>query len=203
MSTQWLSIKEKQKILSTPDRRATKNGGLRDYCILDVLFNAGLRKGEVCGLNVGDFQRDGNGAYYLNVRSLKKRGNEKGKVRQIPLKDSTVQNLMKHLDAEYDKAHIETTLPMFRTLGKYGPHKKNRITPMAIHWLVKKYSKLAGIDKNISSHSFRHSFATHLLVDKKVDLRTVQNLMGHENISSTQIYLHSDAIKMREAIELL
>ena len=93
--------------------------------------------------------------------------------------------------------------PFFRTLGKHGPHKKNRITPMAIHWLVKKYARLAGIEKNISSHSFRHSFATHLLVDKKVDLRTVQNLMGHESISSTQIYLHSDEIKMREAIELL
>lgn len=203
MAKQWLTSSEKIKILSLPDRRETKDGGLRDYCILDLLFNAGIRKGELINLNVGDLNADGDGNSYLRVKTLKQRGHKKESVREIPLKSSTVTHLLRYLKAEYNGQANQPDLPLFRTLGKHGPYGKQRITPMAIHLLTKKYAKLAGIRKNISTHSFRHSFATHLLVDKKVDLRTVQELMGHEHILSTEVYLHTTEIKKREAVELL
>jgi len=201
---QWLTETEKEKILSLPDKRETRDGGLRDYNILNILFNTGIRKSELCNLDIGDLRIDGNNQYILLVKSLKKRGHQKGKtIRAIPLKDETVQHLKRYLKAEYNGQHSDPDLPMFETLGKFGPHKKRRITSVAVHGLVKKYAQLAGINKNISTHSFRHSFATHLLVDRKVDLCTVQELLGHNNIGSTQIYLHTSETKMREAIELL
>ena len=189
--TEFLTEEEAQAILRVPDRRTLQ--GKRDYAILLTLLTTGLRKAEICSLKVEDLKTYRNQAV-IDVIGKGKR------FRRIPLKAETLLTIKDYLKATgngTDPAH-----PLFQTLGKHGPYQERDLTPKAVDCLIKSTAKRALIQKRIHPHVMRHTFATTLL-DNGNDLRTVQALMGHSHIRTTERYLHSNDDRKVEAIQSL
>jgi integrase/recombinase XerD len=189
--TEFLTEEEAQAMLRVPDRRTLQ--GKRDYAILLTLLTTGLRKAELCGLKVGDLKT------YRNQAVIDVMGKGQ-KFRRIPLKNETLLAIK-----DYQKVAGNGTDPghaLFQTLGKHGPYQERDLTPKAVDCFIKFVVKKALIQKRIHPHVMRHTFATTLL-DKGNDLRTVQALMGHSHIRTTERYLHSTDDRKVEAIESL
>ena len=189
--TEFLTEEEAQAILRVPDRRTLQ--GKRDYAILLTLLTTGLRKAEICSLKIGDLKTYRNQAV-IDVVGKGKR------FRRIPLKNETLLAIQDYLKVNGNGINPE--YPMFKTLGKHGPYEDGCLTPKAVDCLVKSMAKKALIRKRIHPHVIRHTFATTLL-DKGNDLRTVQALMGHSHIRTTERYLHSTDDRKVEAIQSL
>ncbi len=189
--TEFLTEEEAQAMLRVPDRRTPQ--GKRDYAILLTLLAAGLRKAEICSLKVEDLKTYRNQAV-IDVIGKGKR------FRRIPLKGETLLAIKDYLKTIGNV--IEPTHPLFQTLGKHGPYEEKGLTPKAVDYLIKSAAKRALIQKRIHPHVMRHTFATTLL-DKGNDLRTVQALMGHSHIRTTERYLHSTDDRKVEAIRSL
>ena len=189
--TEFLTEEEVQAILRVPDRRTLQ--GKRDYAILLLLLTTGLRKAEICSLKLRDLKT------YRNQAVVDVIGKGK-KFRRIPIKNGTLVAIQDYLKAM--KKGASPDYPMFYTLGKHGPYGQRDLTPKAVDCLIKSVAKKALIHKRIHPHVIRHTFATTLL-DKGVDLRTVQGLMGHCHIRTTECYLHTTDDRKVEAIEKL
>jgi len=189
--TEFLTEEEAEAILRVPDRRTLQ--GKRDYAILLLLLSTGLRKAEICNLKLRDLKTYRNQA----VIDLIGKGE---KFRRIPIKNETLLVIQDYLKAS--KNGVSPEHPMFYTLGKHGPYEQRGLTPKAVDCLVKSVAKKALIRKRIHPHVTRHTFATTLL-DKGVDLKTVQGLLGHSHIRTTERYLHTTEDKKVEAIEKL
>ncbi len=153
--------------------------GLRDRAILELLFSSGLRVSELVGLD-----RD-----HINLKRREFMVRGKGqKDRPIFISDSAADWLQRYIEKRAD-----TAKPLF---ARYSGSKKvdtsgnfHRLTARSVQRMVARYALLAGITKHVSPHTLRHSFATDLLMNG-ADLRSVQALLGHSNISTTQIYTH-------------
>ncbi len=159
---------------------------LRDRAILELFFSTGLRVSELCSLSREiDLTRD-----ELSVRG-------KGeKVRVVFLSDSAKQAVKRYLDKRDDTddaLFVRQRMNRERSDGTVSL----RLTPRSIERLIKHYAIKAGISKKVTPHIIRHSFATDLL-ENGADLRSVQALLGHANISTTQIYTHVTDAKLRE-----
>lgn len=189
--TEFLTEEEAQAILRVPDRRTMQ--GKRDYAIPLTLLTTGLRKAEICGLKVGDLKTYRNQAV-IDVIGKGKR------FRRIPFKAETLLAIKDYLKVTGNG--IEPTHPLFQTLGKHGPYQERGLTPKAVDCLIKSVARRALIQKRIHPHVMRHTFATTLL-DNGNDLRTVQALMGHSHIRTTETYLHSTDDRKVEAIRSL
>jgi site-specific recombinase XerD len=189
--TEFLTEEEAQAMLRVPDRRTLQ--GKRDYAITLTLLTTGLRKAEICNLKVGDLKTYRNQAV-IDIIGKGKR------FRRIPLKAETLLTIKDYLKANGNG--IEPSHPLFETLGKHGPYEEKGLTPKAVDCLIKSVSKKALIQKRIHPHVMRHTFATTLL-DKGNDLKTVQALMGHSHIRTTERYLHSTDDRKVEAIRSL
>ena len=189
--TEFLTEEEVQAILRVPDRRTLQ--GKRDYAILLTLLTTGLRKAEICNLKVEDLKTYRNQAI-IDVIGKGKR------FRRIPLKTETLLAIQDYLKANGKGSGLGH--PIFNTLGKHGPYESTGLTPKAVDCLDKSMAKKALIRKKIHPHVIRHTFATTLL-DKGNDLRTVQALMGHSHIRTTERYLHSTDDRKVEAIQRL
>ncbi len=168
-----ISSNELEKLLSAPSGVDIKN--LRDKAILELLFSTGLRVSEICSLNSDiDLSKD-----EFSVRG-------KGeKIRVVFLSNTAKDALKKYLDrrADMDEA-------MFVQFGKNSAASMSlRLTSRSIERIVKFYAIKAGISKKVTPHIIRHSFATDLL-QNGADLRSVQALLGHANIATTQVYTH-------------
>jgi site-specific recombinase XerD len=125
----------------------------------------------------------------------------KGKrFRRIPLNFGALLALKDYLKATGNG--VDPVPPLFQTLGKHGPYEERRLTPKAVDCLIQSTAKKALIQKGIHPHVMRHTFATTLL-DNGNDLRTVQALMGHSHIRTTEAYLHSTDDRKVEAIQSL
>lgn len=189
--TEFLTEEEAEAMLRVPDRRTLE--GKRDYAILLFLLTTGLRKAEVCNLKVSDLKTYRNQAV-IDVIGKGQR------FRRIPLKGETLLAIQ-----DYWKVNGNGTNPdhsVFNTLGKYGPYEEKPLTPKAVDCLVKSTAKRALIQKRIHPHVMRHTFGTTLL-DNGNDLRTVQALMGHSHIRTTETYLHSNDDRKVEAVRSL
>lgn len=166
-----LSKQEMIDILAKPDMN--ERGGFRDRCILELLYAAGLRVSELCNLKIEnvDLQTGFVSAFGKGAKD-----------RLIP-----VHNLMQELLTEY----LKDWRPLFKpkTRHLFLNRSGNGLTRQFVWQLVKKYVSACQIRRSISPHSFRHSFATHLL-EGGADLRSVQMLLGHADISATEIYTH-------------
>jgi site-specific recombinase XerD len=189
--TEFLTEEEVEALLRVPDRRTPQ--GKRDYAILLLLLTTGLRKAEMCNLRLGDLKTYRNQAV-IDVIGKGKR------FRRIPIKNETLLSIQDYLKATKNRVNPEH--PVFYTLGKHGPYEQRCLTPKAVDCLVKSVVKRALIRKRIHPHVTRHTFATTLL-HKGVDLKTVQGLMGHSHIRTTENYLHTTDDRKVEAIEKL
>lgn len=161
--------------------------GLRDRAILELLFSSGLRVSELCNLN-----RD-----HINLERGEFMVRGKGqKDRPVFVSPEATEWLATYLKSRSDRA-----VPLFIRYSGYktGDEKGEsfRLSPRSVQRSVQQYAKLAGITKHVSPHTLRHSFATDLLMNG-ADLRSVQSMLGHSNISTTQVYTHVTDQHLRE-----
>lgn len=165
--------------------------GLRDRAIIELLYSGGLRVSELIGLN-----RD---SVNLERREFMVRG-KGSKDRPIFIDESAAERVRDYLDARTDSlpALFLNNSRNTSTVSTSGDYR--RLTPRSIERIVQKYARAAGITKHVSPHTLRHSFATDLLMNG-ADLRSVQALLGHSNISTTQIYTHVTDPHLREIHE--
>lgn len=147
---------------------------LRDASLLELLYGTGLRVSEACALDTTDIDRDRYGTPVVLVRHGK--GN---KSRQVPLGGAADRALLAYLPAR--RALAATSAALFVNAGG------DRLTPRSVQRMVKTWTIAGGVNANATPHGLRHSFATHLL-DEGVDLRAIQELLGHASLASTQIY---------------
>lgn len=171
----FLSEKEMERLLNLPFHGKT---GPRDRAILELLYASGLRVSELVNLRLSDLNMEGGFLIVVGKRS---------KERIVPIGRSALSAIRAYLEASRPKGP-------FLFQGKKG----GRITRQAVWKIVKKYGRL--IASKVSPHTIRHSFATHLLKGG-ADLRSLQLLLGHGDISSTQIYTHVERERLREAVE--
>ena len=150
--------------------------GLRDKAILEILFSTGLRVSELCQLNRDNINLN-RGEF-----SVKGKG---GKIRVVFLSDNSQEAIKRYLDKRED---VEEALFVSFSKAK-KPKVIGRITPRSVQRLIQYYSAKAGITRKVTPHTLRHLFATDLL-QNGADLRSVQMLLGHSNVSTTQIYTH-------------
>ena len=151
--------------------------GVRDRAILEILYGCGLRVSEVCGLLISHV--------YLKEGFVRVVG--KGdKERLVPLGDIAAESFTNYLAARPQPA--SRALDDIAFLNRFG----EALSRVSVFNMVKKYALLAGVRKEISPHTFRHSFATHL-IENGADLRSVQEMLGHESILTTEIYTHIDS----------
>ena len=167
-----LSVQEVEDIINSIDR--TDWIGLRDKAILEVLYGCGLRVSEAVSLRISGLYLDEG-----FVRIIGK-GN---KERLIPLGDMACSAVRAYLDVRPQPGDSDSDDLLF--LNRFG----KSFSRVSMFKLIKKQALLAGINKEISPHTFRHSFATHL-VENGADLRVVQEMLGHESITTTEIYTH-------------
>ena len=176
-----LSLTEVERLIETPD--TTKNLGIRDRAILEVMYATGMRVSELVGLKLSDL--------HLSLGLVQTLG--KGdKERIIPLGDYAIQWLERYLDearpllvANPSETHV------------FVNHHGTGLSRQGIWKNLKQLVREAGINKEVTPHTLRHSFATHLL-ENGADLRTVQELLGHADISTTQIYTHITKKRMTD-----
>lgn len=174
---QVLTIEEVTRLLAQPDSQTIM--GARDKAMLETLYASGLRVSELCGLNIQDVGDD----------AVRVRG-KGSKERVVPIAPSALNAIDHYLG----KFREDKEGALF--IGKQGK-RINRITTWA---RVKFYAKKAGIAKEISPHTLRHSFATHLL-ENGADLRVIQEMLGHASISTTDRYTHISHKHLHEAFE--
>ena len=167
-----LSVQEVEDIINSIDR--TDWIGLRDKAILEVLYGCGLRVSEAVNLRISGLYLDEG-----FVRIIGK-GN---KERLIPLGDMACSAVRAYLDVRPQPGDSDSDDLLF--LNRFG----KSFSRVSMFKLIKKQALMAGINKEISPHTFRHSFATHL-VENGADLRVVQEMLGHESITTTEIYTH-------------
>lgn len=160
---------EVKRLLMQPD--TVSEIGARDRAILEMLYATGIRVSELCGLNVHDVGED----------TVRVRG-KGGKERVVPIANVAIEALDTYLTFRDRTKRLED-LPLFVT--KRG----KRMDRTQVWSRMKKYAKAAGIEKGVSPHTLRHSFATHLL-DHGADLRVIQELLGHADIGTTDRYTH-------------
>ncbi len=174
----FLTVDETFKLIETTD---TKNVlGLRDKAILELLYSSGLRVSELVGIDLGN----------LNLtNSLVKVLGKGSKERIVPIGSKAVQAIRQFIEKRHE---IRPTGDFLFVNSRGG-----RLTVRSVGRIVKKYSIISGIPKNVSPHVLRHTFATHLL-GSGADLRAIQEMLGHSSLSTTQRYTHTSIEKIME-----
>ncbi|MDF1610783.1 site-specific tyrosine recombinase XerD [Stygiobacter electus] len=171
-----LSFEEVDKILNMPN--VDEIAGLRDKAILELLYSSGLRVSELINLKINDL--------FFEEEIIRVFG-KGSKERVVPMGSSAINWIKKYLINSRPFLENKIRSQNFLFLNRRG----TKLSRMFIWQIVDKYSKQAGIQKEVHPHIFRHSFATHLL-EGGADLRAVQEMLGHSDISTTQIYTHID-----------
>lgn len=176
----FLDVAEVERLLAAPD--GTTIGALRDRAILELLYSSGLRVSELVGLDI-------RGVDLLS--GLVKVAGKGKKERIVPIGSYAVRALEQYLSVR-------------NALGAKGAlfinPKGKRLTDRSVRRMIGRCCIKAGITKHVSPHTLRHSFATHML-DRGADLRSVQELLGHESLSTTQIYTHVTTRRLKDAYD--
>lgn len=179
-----LSVEEIDSIISVID--VSKPEGIRDRAIIEVLYGCGLRISELCNLRISQL--------YLEDKYIRVKG-KGSKERLVPIEGVAIERVREWLVTRMGykvKPSEEDYVFVSLTRG-------SRLSRISLFVYIKDYAERAGIKKNISPHTFRHSFATHLL-EGGANLRAIQMMLGHEDISTTEIYMHIDKSKLRTEI---
>jgi integrase/recombinase XerC len=179
----FLSAEDLSRLFDAPP--ADEPMGKRDRAILETMYSAGLRVSEVVGLDESDMD--------IKAGLLRIRG--KGRRERLAPVGSYALNALRHwLPLRKPPAAKKDPCPVF--LNKFG----HRLTTRSVARMLEKYLRLTGLDRRTTPHSLRHSFATHLL-DRGADIRSVQELLGHKSLVTTQIYTHVSASALRAVYE--
>ena len=179
-----LSLEEIEKLISATDENTDL--AKRNRCMIEVLYGCGLRVSELTELQISNINFKEN---YLKIQG-------KGdKVRFVPLADYTVDFIKDYINNIRSKQKINPKHSDILFLNSRGA----QISRQMVFLIIKEIVRKAGIQKNISPHTFRHSFATHLL-QNGADLRFIQEMLGHSSITTTEIYTHLNTEELHETI---
>ena len=179
-----IDVEEVEKLLSAPDDKTLL--GARDRAILETLYSTGIRVSELVGINFSDIDETGQ-AIVIRGKGRKER--------IVPLGTHAMSAVFHYISVlQTNNISIESDDPLF--INKHS----TRLSTRSVRRKVSKYLAQLGMDPSISPHTLRHSFATHLL-DNGADLRSVQELLGHQSLSTTQIYTHLTTKRMRESYD--
>lgn len=180
-----LDEKEITQLLESPENDTT---GLRDRAILETIYSAGLRVSELVRLDVEGVDFIGGCCRVMG---------KGGKERLCPIGDKALGSIRRYLDGRR-KLMRKSEKALFLSHSPHG--SGGRLTDRSVRRIVDKYIERTCQRQGISPHTLRHSFATHLL-NRGADLRSVQELLGHENLSTTQIYTHVSTQRLKEAYQ--
>jgi len=181
-----LHLEEIEAILSAIDLHAET--GLRNRAIVELLYGSGLRVSELTGLQLSRIFWE---EAFIQVQG------KGGKERLVPLGAQAMEWMKKYISEKRMNLSIQSGNEDFIFLNRRG----GRLSRVMVFNIVKEAAAKAGISKKVSPHTFRHSFATHL-VEGGADLRAIQEMLGHESITTTEIYLHMDSEYLREVFQL-
>ncbi len=178
-----LSVEEIDNMISCIDM--SKPEGQRNRAIIETLYGCGLRVSELVDLEISKlFFEEG----YIVVKG------KGSKERMVPISEVAVEEIKHYLD---ERKHLDVVTGEDNIL--FLSYRGRRLSRVMIFYIIKKLAALAGITREISPHTLRHSFATHLL-EGGANLRAIQQMLGHESISTTEIYIHIDRTRLREEI---
>ncbi|MDD5227100.1 MAG: tyrosine recombinase XerC [Candidatus Omnitrophica bacterium] len=178
----FMNPDEITKLLDAPSKNSWEEK--RDKAILEMLYSSGLRVSELAGLNHDDLD------FFQGLVRVRGKGK---KERIVPVGQAALNGLRAYLDMKAPRENANAIKkPLF--ISRIG----SRLTDRSVRRMILKYVKRTGLGKEISPHTFRHSFATHML-DRGADLRSVQELLGHANLSTTQIYTHVTTQRLKDA----
>ena len=178
-----LTVEEIDTIIATVDM--SKKEGQRNRAILETLYSCGLRVSELCNLKLSEL--------YFDEGFIKVEG-KGSKQRLVPISPRAIKEI-KYWLLDRNVGKIKKGFEDYVFLARWG----NSISRIMVFHLIKELAEKAGITKNISPHTFRHSFATHLL-EGGANLRAIQCMLGHESIATTEIYTHIDRNILRSEI---
>ena len=181
----FLSTEQVALLLEAPP--ANTPPGLRDRAILETLYSAGLRVAELASLNVGDWDRDA-GILRVMGKGRKERVSPVGRYAALAL------------TRWVEVRDPDPTAPALQQGAMFLNKRGRRLTTRSVGRLLEKYIRETGLDKLTTPHTLRHSFATHLL-DGGADLRSVQELLGHKSLTTTQIYTHVSTKRLRDTYQ--
>lgn len=186
-SVKFLTLDQLEKLLLTPN--TSHNIGLRDRAILETLFSTGLRIAELVALDRDQIKiKSDTKDLELSITG------KGGHTRTIFFSERAVRWLKKYLETRNDN---DKALFINYKRRKYSNHSPIRLTVRSIERMVEKYSKLAGLPIRVTPHVLRHTLATDLL-SQGADLRTVQEILGHQSVATTQIYTHVTNKRLRD-----
>ena len=160
--------------------------GQRNRAMIEVLYSCGLRVSELCNLKISDL--------YLDEEFIRVTG-QGDKQRLVPISPRAIAELNYYFN---DRDHIEIK-PGYEDYVFISERRRKPLSRITVFHIVKELVEAAGVQKNVSPHTFRHSFATHLL-EGGANLRIIQAMLGHESIATTEIYAHIDRTRLREEI---
>ena len=187
-----ITVEDVERLLTTPTTAETL--GARDRAILETLYSSGVRVSELVDLNRADLEGD--------TQTVRVRGKGQ-KERIVPLGSHAMNAIRQYVslldsDGRFEKVQtlVQSGQPVPLFINKNG----GRLSSRSVRRKLDKYLRVAGLDPSISPHTLRHSFATHLL-DNGADLRSVQELLGHQSLATTQIYTHLTSTRLRQAYD--
>ncbi len=164
-----------------------KDEGIRNDAIIETMYSCGLRVSELIGLKLSDL--------YFDEGFIKVLG-KGSKQRFVPIASSAVKKINSYINESRSHLKIKPEAEDILFLNRRGA----QLTRAMIFTILKDLTKIAGLTKNVSPHTLRHSFATHLL-ENGADLRSIQLMLGHESITTTEVYLHLDKQKLKQEVE--
>lgn len=181
---EYLTLKEIERMCAAIDHSSPE--GQRNRAIIEVLYGCGLRVSELCGLRLSNL--------YLDIGFLKVQG-KGNKERLVPINDTAIMHLRCYIAEVRSALPIQPAFQDMVLLNRFG----KSLSRISVFNIIKDLAAAAGIKKNISPHTLRHSFATHLY-EGGADLRAIQDMLGHESITSTEIYSHVSNQHLRKTL---
>ena len=186
--SKYLTIDEAVRLLEAVNSDTESKTRQRDYSIIALFLNTGMRLSELCGLNLESFDPE-----ITFVKVLGKGSKE----RIIFLNNAARDAVMSYMRQRLDPRYIRTSEHAFFLSGR-----QTRISPKTVQWMVNKYLNLAGLgSKGYSVHKLRHTAATLMYQSGKVDIRVLKDILGHEQLNTTQIYTHLVSKNLEEAMD--
>lgn len=179
-----LTLSEIDDIINAID--LSKNEGQRNRAIIEMLYSCGLRVSELCSLKLSDL--------YIDEQFIRVTGKGE-KQRLVPISSRAIAEL----EAYFEDRNRICIKPGYEDYIFISERLKKPLSRIMVFHMIKENAEIAGIDKSVSPHTFRHSFATHLL-EGGANLRVIQSMLGHEDIGTTEIYTHIDAHRLRSEI---